>query len=47
MEDRMQKGADKWRTELFKPRLELWEGEQMAHYPGNHYVDSRLLDTGR
>ena len=80
MEDRMQKGADKWRTELFKPRLERWEGEQIepvgplekwetvasmdaegsmeqsgdkkdtgtdSHYPGNHYVDSRLLDTGR
>ena len=29
MEDRLQKGADKWRTELFKPRLELWEGEQI------------------
>ena len=29
MEDRLQKGADKWRIELFKPRLELWEGEQI------------------
>ena len=29
MEDRLQKGADKWRTELFKPRHEFWEGEQI------------------
>jgi hypothetical protein len=29
MEDRLQKGADKWRTELFKPQLELWEGEHI------------------
>lgn len=29
MEDRLQKGADKWRTELFKPRHECWEGEQI------------------
>ena len=78
-----------WWTELFKPRPELWKGEQIepvgevgdssigarevgdssigamdaegsmeqngdkndtgtvSHYPGNHYVDSRLLDTGR
>jgi hypothetical protein len=26
MEDRLQKEEEKWRTELFKPRLELWEG---------------------
>ena len=29
MEDRLQKGADKWWTELFKPRPEVWEGEQI------------------
>jgi ribonuclease HI len=29
MEDQLQKGADKWRTELFKPRHEFWEGEQI------------------
>ena len=29
MEDRLQKAADKWRSELFRPRLELWEGEQI------------------
>ena len=29
MEDRLQRGADKWGTELLKPRLELWEGEQI------------------
>jgi len=29
MEDRLQKGADKWRTELFKSRHEFWEGEQI------------------
>ena len=29
MEDRLQKGADKWWTELFKPRPDLWEGEQI------------------
>jgi hypothetical protein len=83
MEDRLQGGADKWRTELFKPQPELWEGGQIepvgsiekwetvalgqwmqkaawnwqngdkndagtaSHYPGNYYVDCRLLDTGR
>jgi hypothetical protein len=29
MEDRLQRGANKWRTEVFKPRLELWEREQI------------------
>jgi len=29
LEDRLQKGADKWRSELFRPRLERWEGEQI------------------
>jgi hypothetical protein len=29
MEDRMQKGADKWWTKLFKPRHEFWEGDQI------------------
>jgi hypothetical protein len=29
MEDRLQRGADKSRTELFKPRIELWEGVQI------------------
>ena len=29
LEDRLQKGEDKWRSELFRPRLELWEGEQI------------------
>ena len=28
MEGRLQRGADKWRTELFNHRPELWEGEQ-------------------
>jgi hypothetical protein len=30
MEDRLQRGADKWRAELFNHRPELWEGEQTA-----------------
>jgi hypothetical protein len=29
MEDRLQRGENKWWTELFKPRPELWEGEQI------------------
>jgi hypothetical protein len=29
MEDRLQKGVDKWWTELFKTRLDLWEGEEI------------------
>jgi hypothetical protein len=29
MEERLQRGVDKWRTELFKPRLELGEGEKI------------------
>jgi len=29
MEERLKRGSDKWRTELFKPRLELWEGEKI------------------
>jgi hypothetical protein len=28
MENRLQRGADKWRADLFNHRNELWEGEQ-------------------
>jgi hypothetical protein len=29
MEERLERGSDKWCTELFEPRLELWEGGQI------------------
>jgi hypothetical protein len=29
MKERLQRGSDKWCTELFEPRLELWEGGQI------------------
>ena len=55
MEDRLKNGADKWRTESFKPRTEFWEGEQIVGMEQNgdkndagtdsHYSGNHYVDN--